>query len=47
MGEGGREAAVSCPKGGFLTKGFLLCDDCFVKAAQLDKGLPDAMERQV
>ena len=38
MGEGGREAAVSCHKGGVLTKGFLQYDDRLVKATKLNKG---------
>ena len=40
MGEGGREAAVSCHPGSILTKGFLPCDDRLVKATKLNKGLP-------
>jgi hypothetical protein len=47
MGEGGREALVSWHKGGILTKGFLPCDDCLVKAAKLDKRVPNATKRRV
>ena len=47
MGEGGREAAVSCQIGGILTKGFLQYDDGLVKAAKLDKSVPNASKRRV
>src|SRR5258708_6632522 len=47
MGEGGREAAASWHKGGILTKGFLQYDDRLVKAAKLDKGMPNAKKRHV
>ena len=47
MGEGGREEAVSCQIGEVLTKGFLQYDDGLVKAAKLDKGLPNASIRHV
>ena len=39
MGEGGREAAVSCHIE-LLTKGFLPYDDRLVKATKLNKGIP-------
>jgi hypothetical protein len=47
MGEGGREAIVSCHIGGILTKGFLPYDDGLVKAAKLNKGQPNASKRHV
>ena len=46
MGEGGCEAAVSYQIG-VLTKGFLQYDDGLVKAAKLNKGLPNASKRRV
>src|ERR1700756_567328 len=46
MGEGGSEPEVSCQIE-VLTKGFLQYDDRLVKAAKLDKGLPDASKREV
>src|SRR5882672_9463629 len=47
MGEGGREEAVSCQIGEILTKGFLQYAYGLVKAAKLDKGLPNARKRHV
>ncbi len=46
MGEGGREAAVSCHIE-VLTKGFLPYDDGLVKATKLNKGLRNASKRHV
>jgi len=46
MGEGGREAAVSCHIE-LLTKGFLPYDDRLVKATKLNKGGPNASRRHV
>jgi hypothetical protein len=47
VGEGGRETAVTYRIGGVLTKGFLPCDDCLVKAMKLNKGISHPIERIV
>src|SRR3982075_3233880 len=46
MGEGGRDAMVSCHIV-VLTKGFLPYDDGLVKATKLDKGQSNASKRYV
>src|SRR5262249_39112862 len=46
MGEGGREAAISCHIE-LLTKGFLPYADRLVKATKLNKGHPNASKRHV
>src|SRR5262249_45960723 len=45
MSESGRKTTVSYRKGGVLTKGFLPCDDCLVKATKLNKGISHSSER--
>jgi hypothetical protein len=47
MGESRRQAAVDRRIGEVLTKGLLSSDDGLVKAAKLDKGLPNASKRHV
>ena len=47
MGESGREAAVSCPKGGVLMLGFLRCDDRLVKPTKLEKSNPHSSKSAV
>ena len=47
MGEAGREEAVNWQIGEVQTKGFLQYDDGLVKAAKLDKSVPNASKRRV